>query len=937
MSKRIKALFMALLMVVSTVLSSASNLQMAYADSGITVRFHYQRTDGDYADWNMWIWASGKDGTANEFTGEDDFGKYLDYAVDAGTAEVGFIVRLSEWLEKDVESDRFVDVSDVISGVVDVYIKTGVAEFETDKSAAVVGCKVKSATATDRTTLAVELTAEPEVDVETAFAVKNVVTGEDVAIESVEKNDLTVTIKLSEEIDYTKAYTISFDGNDYDIVLPDYYSTEEFEDAYTYDGDDLGATWSAESTLFKVWAPTATEVKLNLYEGGKKGEDDLIDSIDMELGDKGVWEVTVEDDLNGVYYTYSATVNGTVNETIDPYARTSGVNGDRGMVIDLDSTDPEGWDEDERPFKGTYTDAVIYELHVRDFSYDASSGMANTGKYLAFTELGTTNSEGLSTGVDYIKDLGITHIHLLPTYDQATLKEDKLDVDQFNWGYDPKNYNVPEGSYSTDPYNGEVRVNEYKQMVQSLHANGIAVIADVVYNHTYSASDFSVNLLVPGYFHRPDSNGSGCGNDVASERAMVKKYIVDSCIYWIEEYHLDGMRFDLVGLIDTDTINEIVEELHAIDPSIVLYGEGWSIGTKVTKPDVDLATQGNAALTPGFGYFADAMRDNVKGSVFGATEPGYVNGNPSKAGALLMDIAGAPIWAMNPTQAINYVSCHDNYTLFDKLQSTCPDATMEELVAMNSLSAAMVITSQGVPFFQAGEEILRTKEKEDGTFDHNSYASSSELNCIKWDDLNKAEYKASYEYYKGLIEFRKNHAAMRMDTMDEVNEYMNIFMKGDDAQNVLAYELSGEAEGEVADGIIVVFNPSADVAEVTLPEGEWQVCVNKEAAGTEVLSTATGSVEVDGVSCMVLVKGATKMSDEDADDNNGGDSAGDDVTDDDPTDETTKADETEAATTTASNASPSTGDSPISMVVFVVLALAIVSVLTSVVVGKKTN
>lgn len=916
MKKRIKALFMALVMVLSSLFVSVSNIQIAQADEGITVRFHYQRTDGDYTDWNMWIWGAG-DGTANEFTGTDDFGVYLDYTAGTDVSELGYIVRLGEWLEKDIESDRFIDLSAVISGTVEVYLTTGVSEPEVDFSNAVIGCKVKSAVATDKTTVEVELTAEPEVDLNTAFSVSGT-SSEELSIESVAADGLNVVLTLADELDYTKAYKLTFDGNTYDISLPDYFSTEEFESQYAYDGDDLGATWSADSTTFKVWAPTAEAVSVNLYESGKKGTDDLIKTVEMTLGDKGVWEATVEGDLNGTYYTYTANVGGAANETIDPYAKTAGVNGDRGMVIDLDSTDPEGWDSDKNPNSGmSYTDAVIYELHVRDFSYDTSSGIKNVGKYLAFTETGTTNSEGKATGVDYLKDLGITHVHILPSYDYATVNE-ASDADQFNWGYDPKNYNIPEGSYSTDPYNGAVRVNEYKQMVQALHNNGISVVMDVVYNHTYSSSDFSFNLLVPGYFHRPDSNGSGCGNDVASERAMVKKYIVDSVVYWAEEYHIDGFRFDLVGLIDTDTINEIVEELHAIDPSILLYGEGWSIATGVTKDDVSLATQGNAYLTPGFAYFNDSMRDDVKGSVFGATDAGYVNGYPAKAGALLTSLAGGPVWAMEPTQVINYVSCHDNNTLFDKLQLTCPDATMEQLVAMNKMASAVVITSQGIPFFQAGEEILRTKVKADGTFDSNSYASSSSLNAIKWDDLNKAEYADVHDYYKGLIEFRKNHAALRMTSSSDINKYMNILMNGSNEQNVIAYELSGEANGEISDGIVVIFNPSEDSAKVELPEGEWKICVNGEKAGTEVLGTATGSVDVAGVSSMVLVKGATKLSE--VDDNQ---------------DTTTADQETTTPAPTASNESPSTGDSPLSTVLFVVLALSVVSVTASVVLGKK--
>ena len=917
MKKRIQALFMALVMVLSSIFVSVSDIRVVEADEGITVRFHYQRTDGDYTDWNMWIWGAG-DGTANEFTGTDDFGAYLDYAAETGTSELGYIVRLGEWLEKDIDSDRFIDLSAVISGNVEVFLKSGVAEPEIDFSGAVLGCKVKSAVAADRTTVKVELTAEPEGDLNTAFKVLNS-SEEELEIASVSADGLSVVLTMAAELDYTKAYKLTFDGNAYDITMPDYYSTEEFESEYTYDGDDLGAVWSAASTTFKVWAPTAEAVSVNLYESGRKGTNDLIKSVEMTLGEKGVWEVTVDGDLNGTYYTYTANVGGSVNETIDPYARTAGVNGDRGMVIDLDSTDPEGWDADKNPNSGkTYTDAVIYELHVRDFSYDTSSGIKNVGKYLAFTETGTKNSEGKSTGVDYLKDLGVTHVHILPSYDYATVNE-ASDADQFNWGYDPKNYNIPEGSYSTDPYNGAVRVNEYKQMVKSLHDNGISVVMDVVYNHTYSSSDFSFNLLVPGYFHRPGGNGSGCGNDVASERAMVKKYIVESVVYWAKEYHIDGFRFDLVGLIDTETINEIVEELHAIDPSILLYGEGWSIATPVTKEGYSLATQGSAYLTPGFGYFNDSMRDDVKGSVFGETDAGYINGYPAKAGALLVSLMGGPVWAIEPTQVINYVSCHDNHTLFDKLQLTCPDASLAELVAMNKIASAIVITSQGVPFFQAGEEILRTKEKADGTFDHNSYASPSSLNAIKWDDLNKAEYADVHDYYKGLIEFRMNHAALRMSSSSDISKYMNIFMNGSNDQNVIAYELSGEANGEISDGIIVVFNPSAEAAKVDLPEGEWKICVNGEKAGTEVLGTATGSVDVNAVSTMILVKGAVKLSD--------------DVQTDTPTTDNTN--DTTTPAPTASNESPSTGDSPLSTILFVVLALSVISVIASIVLGKK--
>ena len=363
--------------------------------------------------------------------------------------------------------------------------------------------------------------------------------------------------------------------------LGSYYSSAEFEAEFTYDGDDLGATWTKDATFFRLWAPTATAVAINLYESGTAGTDDLMEKIEMTADVNGTWIAAVEGDLNGVYYTYSVTVDGQVNEACDPYARTTGVNGQRAMVIDLDSTDPEGWDADVDPHYGNaITDAIIYELHVRDLSIDESSGITNKGKFLGVVESGTTNSLGMSTGLDYMKNLGITHLHLLPSYDYASVDETNPDA-AFNWGYDPVNYNVPEGSYSTDPYHGEVRVAEMKQMIKTLHDNGISVVLDMVYNHVFDAGSFCFNRIVPGYFSRISddgyySNGSACGNDTASERAMVKKYIVDSVKYWADEYHMDGFRFDLAGLIDTETINECIEEVHKTHPNVIFYGEGWN-------------------------------------------------------------------------------------------------------------------------------------------------------------------------------------------------------------------------------------------------------------------------------------------------------------------------------------------------------------------------
>ena len=380
------------------------------------------------------------------------------------------------------------------------------------------------------------------------------------------------------------------------MTMTELYSTEEFERKYTYAGSDLGARWTAEKTSFRLWAPTAKSAKVNLYRSGNPGVEDRIDQIEMKSAVAGTWTAEVPGDLNGVYYTFTVELEQGVREACDPYARTTGVNGQRAMVLDLRSTDPEGWKDDRDPNAGKQiTDAIIYELHVRDLSVDENSGIVNKGKFLGLIEEGTHTPEGVSTGLDHIKSMGNTHLHLLPSYDYGSVDEAHPERDQFNWGYDPVNYNVPEGSYATDPFHGEVRVKEMKQMIQGLHKAGISVVLDVVYNHVYDGETFCFNRIVPEYFSRTHdghySNGSGCGNDTASERSMVRKYIVDSVKYWADEYHIDGFRFDLVGLLDIETINELVASVKAKHPNVIFYGEGWSMATELTKSDVTMATQ----------------------------------------------------------------------------------------------------------------------------------------------------------------------------------------------------------------------------------------------------------------------------------------------------------------------------------------------------------
>ena len=630
----------------------------------------------------------------------------------------------------------------------------------------------------------------------------------------------------------------------------DLYSSQEFESKYTYHGADLGASWSKDRTVFRLWAPTAEAVTINLYRSGKEGTDDLLRQISMEPDVNGTWIAQADGDLNGVYYTYLVLVDGKIIEACDPYARTTGVNGDRAMILDLASTNPENWENDADPHADlNITDAFIYELHVRDLSMHQSAGIKHKGKFLGLTETGTKTKSGIPTGIDHIKGMGVTHLHLLPVYDFGWTDEDRKDP-QYNWGYDPVNFNVPEGSYSTDPYHGEVRVKEMKQMVKALHDNGISVVMDVVYNHVYEAEDFCFNEIVPNYFSRTDKNGkysdgSCCGNDTASERSMVRKYIVDSVNYWADEYHIDGFRFDLVGLIDTQTINEIMHTVHQKQPNVIFYGEGWSMATGVTKPNVELTVQANSPKVPGFAFFSDTIRDTLRGSVFYDDAPGYVSGAHIDKNELEACFMGVPSWAAQPSQSVNYVSCHDNHALFDRIRLAAPEAPVDIQIRMNNLAAAYSILSQGVPFMQAGEEMLRTKPGKKGSFDHNSYRSPDKVNSIKWDTLEQQEYKQTCDFYRGLIAFRKAHPALRCMTRDQV--WSSVHPIPCDNEHVVAFQID-EGENE----LLIAFNADAQTVSLPLPLGCWNIHVKDCMAGTGVLETAENEISISPVSAVVL-------------------------------------------------------------------------------------
>ncbi|MCQ4021846.1 MULTISPECIES: type I pullulanase [unclassified Ruminococcus] len=647
------------------------------------------------------------------------------------------------------------------------------------------------------------------------------------------------------------------------------YATEAAKlDQKAYTGNDLGATYTPAATTFKVWSPTASKAMVRLYATGsaseskKAGVKDVLETLEMTFDEtNGVWSVTVEKDLKNVYYQYLITIGGKTGGTGDIYAKAAGVNGNRSMVVDLDSTDPKGWENDTYKLVPNQTDANIWEIHVKDFSYDKSSGVseANRGRYLAFTESGTTlNGEGkISTCVDYLKDMGIKYVHINPFYDFGSIQEDGPQT-QFNWGYDPKNYNVPEGSYSSNPYDGNVRINEVKQMVMALHNAGIGIIMDVVYNHTHEGETSFFNKTVPNYYYRVYNSGkwannSGCGNDTASERAMYRKYMIDSVTYWAQEYHIDGFRFDLMGLHDVETMNQIRASLDTINPDLIMYGEGWNMTGSdklYSYPAMANQTQ-SAALSTRISYFNDQFRDAAKGSVFEATGKGFLQeANKSNMGSLLAGIMANTTsgnWkAQTPEQTVTYVDCHDNHTLYDRLVASVKGELTdlysnryEDLIQMNKMSAALVYTSQGVPFILAGEEFARTKYG-----DHNSYKSSPEINKLDWNRL--VDYADLVSYYKGMIKLRDAYAPFRDATGAVAKSKLKYVSPAKLPVGVLAYTINDDTA--IWKNVAVIFNSSDEAQTVTLP-GEnlpqnWVILVNGEQAGVNSLGEINTGAEI---------------------------------------------------------------------------------------------
>jgi pullulanase len=635
----------------------------------------------------------------------------------------------------------------------------------------------------------------------------------------------------------------------------------DFSTYPSYKGNDLGVYWLPEKTTFKIWAPTAEKVELRLYKDGVNGEAYHKTNL-QKMGD-GIWQTVITGDYEGKYYTLKVNDGEWLEETPDIYVRCVGVNGLRGMIYNSNRTNPENWLEDSCPRYTSFTEAVLYETHVRDFSIDENSGIKNKGKYLGFTETDTISAEGVSTGLAHLKELGVTHVHLLPVNDFVTVDEEKP-LEKYNWGYDPQHYNALEGSYSSDAYDGRKRILEFKKLVKALHENGIGVIIDVVFNHTYYAKESVFNQVVPGYFYRqqPDgtfSNASGCGNEIASERYMVRKYIIDTLKFWVEEYHVDGFRFDLMGILDKKTMQKIRMDLNKFDSGLLLYGEGWAADHSPMTED-ERAVKRNTSQLPGIASFNDDFRDALKGNHGDKRSKGFVSGLVLHEEAIKFGITGAvnhpqvnygyidsvsQAWANEPNQCINYVSCHDNYTLWDKLNQSLPKASDEELRKRMKLAGALVLTSQGVPLLHAGVDFCRSKGG-----NGNSYKSLDAVNRLEWSRKNT--YIDVFDYYRKLILLRKNHPAFRMTTAEQIRKHLNFCTKY--KIGVVAYCLDGKSLGDKWEKIILIFNGNMEEISISLPEGKYSIVADANNINEDGIGDAVSDeLIVSGISMAIAV------------------------------------------------------------------------------------
>src|SRR5690554_722063 len=861
-----------------------------------SVYIHYYRYQEDYENWSLWLWQSkpeSLEGVSYEFV-KDDTATIFNWGgvvakinlVDdlASATELGFIVRRGDWLEKDVDLDRFFTIPEKSTDgnhhiyLVENDVRVGTALDDEDGPSRY--HKFRQAYFADSKTIKFTST---EAVLESNFSL--LVNGDSITYNSFESNGLTSTVTLNNELNFSNSYQVSatFSDNNTDTFNVTYdgiYDTDEFNDAYAYEGSDLGAVVKDDVTSFRLWAPVSTEVKLNLYETGTASTDPIpLEVITMTRDIKGTFFHQIDDNLHGTYYTFSVTNGGVTYEVVDPYAKSTGVNGGRGLVVDFSKTNPDGFEYGNLANNMTNeTDAIIYELHVRDLTIHESwnGSEENRGKYLGLAESGTKYN-GYTTGFDHIKELGVTHVQLLPFFDFGVIDETRHDdptyENIFNWGYMPLHFNTLEGTYSSNPYDGLVRINEMKQVIAAYTEANIRINMDVVYNHSGLSADSNFNLIVPGYYHRMTesnsfSNGSGTGNEMASERFMMRKFIVESVEFWAKEYNIAGFRFDLMALHDLETMREIVKVLNDIDPTIMVYGEPWMGGT-TTLPASEQAGKTNLHLLDGVGAFNDDLRDGVKGSVFVSKEGGFVQGNFNNqltnrvkygiAGGIKFEgleeslLSNTRVWHTSPLKTINYVTAHDNNTLHDKLHMTLEDDNKTHLITpMIKQANAIVLTSQGVSFLHAGDEFARTKPAASGSgFDSNSYESPDSVNQIRWDQ--KGDHLDLFEYFKGLIKLRKSEDLFRLTSAEDILEKLEFVYEN--TKGLIAYTLSDDDSN-----YLVLHNANQKNTRVKLPKGGgWHVIVDGNTAGTESINTYKGGqrVRLDANSTYVMYQDET--------------------------------------------------------------------------------
>lgn len=781
------------------------------------VRVHYTRTAADYLSWDIWSWEAepvGKDGAAYAFSMYDAYGVVGDIPVGEGVTSIGIIIRKGgdSWTGKDIEKDRFITVPATSEdGIYNVYLVEGretIFESREDAGKDAITSAYASYNVRNKSQMTAMIYLSCDKEKFAAESVSLFEDGTEISGYTVklfpDSHFVQVLMPEGFEYDLEKTYTVRYDFGssgtaECELALYDIYNTDSFGEKYNYDGDDLGVTFAAnkQSTTFKIWAPISKEVRLNLYDSGTPSETNKpTKTVALTKGEKGVWSVTEQGNLHGKYYTYTIVNKDKTNEIVDPYAKSCGVNGKIGMIVDFDQINAEiGWDSVQRPENGPVNnvDASIYEIHVRDMTIDSTSGVsaAHRGKFLGLTEEGTTY-QGVTTGLDHLKELGISHVQILPFYDYNSVDETKSDG--YNWGYDPLNYNCLEGSYSTDPTDGLVRIKEFKTMVKTLLANDIQINMDVVYNHTAESDATNFEKIIPGYYHRLDSNfgysnGSGCGNEMATDHYMYRKFVVDSCKFWLGEYKLSGFRFDLMGLIDTGTMEEVYAECAKIYDKVMIYGEPWTGGT-TTLSSLEQTNQSTVGgLTGTVGAFNDKIRNGIKGDNTPGT--GWVQGNKSSAIPVQSGLMGRFSASIDPNRVINYVSCHDNYTLYDHLNLTLTGDRKAHLSDVYKQSEALVFTGQGITFMQEGEDFMRTKSAGTGSQVHNSYNAGDKVN--KMDYSLKAKNIEMFEYFKDLIQMRKENPLLRLADKDKVAAQMKFV---GDGTSVLAFTVSDPTDGE---------------------------------------------------------------------------------------------------------------------------------------------